>query len=172
MPTQLRLAIVGAGRMGRWHAEVVAADACTTLVAVCDPFTSQLGDDYGVPTYIDLADLLRDASPDAVIVANPNDQHVTTALQCVAANVAVLLEKPVATSLDDARALRNASVARDVPILVGHHRRHNPLVEQTKAILDDRTLGTVTTVTALWQMQKPIGDCKNNGVTLKGDTPL
>lgn len=155
MPAQLRLAIIGAGRMGRWHAEVVAADPGTTLVAVCDPFTSQLGDDYRVPTYTDLTSLLTEATPDAVITANPNDQHVDTALQCVASGVPVLLEKPVATSLADARKLHNAATANAVPVLVGHHRRHNPLIEQTKAILDDHRLGTVTTVTALWQMQKP-----------------
>jgi predicted dehydrogenase len=93
--------------------------------------------------------------PDAVIVANPNNQHVSTALDCLAAGVPVLLEKPVGVHLDEVRELVAAVKRSGVPVLVGHHRRHNPLIVRAHQLLRSGALGRLTTVTALFQLRKP-----------------
>ena len=101
-----------------------------TLCAVADPGpqAASLAVEWGVAHFADYRQMLEQAKPDAVIVANPNTLHVSTALDCLAAGVPVLLEKPVGVHLDEARELVAASKASGIPVLVGHHRRHNPLI--------------------------------------------
>jgi len=65
------------------------------------------------------------------------------------------VEKPVGVNLDEVRALVEASRRHDVPVLVGHHRRHNPLIAKAHQVIADGKLGRLINVTALWQLQKP-----------------
>lgn len=151
----LRIGLIGAGVMGRRHAEHLMANTDTELVAISDPFSSQLAEELGVAHFSDHRNMLETMALDGVIIANPNELHVATALDCIQANVAMLLEKPVGISLAEVQTLVQAEADSGVPILVGHHRRHNPIIEQAKAIIDSGRLGTVTTFTGLWQSQKP-----------------
>jgi predicted dehydrogenase len=105
--------------------------------------------------FADHRQMLEQMKPDAVIVANPNNLHVSTALDCLAAGVPVLLEKPVGVHLDEARKWVVASKAVGIPVLVGHHRRHNPLIVRAHERVHGGALGRLTTVTALWQLRKP-----------------
>lgn len=150
----LRIAIIGAGVMGRQHAEQLARNPDTELVAVCDPFSTELASAQGVRQFADHRAMLELMQLDGVIIANPNDAHVSTALDCLAAGIPALLEKPVATSLEQVRRLVQAESASDVPLLIGHHRRHNPIIQKAKAIIDSGQLGVLTTFTGLWQSQK------------------
>lgn len=154
-PGPLRVAIVGGGVMGRQHAGTLIGMPEAKLVAVVDPFQHTLADDYQVSGFTELGTMLDSIAPEAVIVANPNDLHVDTALQCMAAGVPVLLEKPVATSLDDCRTLIDAQRRMQVPVLVGHHRRHNPVIARARQVIESGLLGRPSMVTALWQTKKP-----------------
>lgn len=154
MPTPLRVALIGAGAMGRQHAHYLQQLPETQLVAVADPFTRQLADDFDVPSYPHHQALLDSVRPDAVIIANPNDLHVPTAIDCLDAGVATLLEKPVACSLEQARLLVAAERRTGVPLLIGHHRRHNPIISRARQIIEAGALGRLTTVTGLWQTRK------------------
>jgi predicted dehydrogenase len=152
--TALRIALIGAGVMGRQHAQYIRQLPETELVAIADPFTRTLADEYAVPAFTDHRQMLEAISPDAVIIANPNDLHVATAIDCLHAGIPTLLEKPLATSLAQARELVEVERSTGVPLLIGHHRRHNPIVARAKAIIDSGALGRLTTVTGLWQMRK------------------
>ncbi|MHC3972855.1 Gfo/Idh/MocA family protein, partial [Pseudomonas aeruginosa] len=91
----------------------------------------------------------------AAIVANPNNLHVATALDCLAAGVPLLLEKPVGVQLDEVSELVAVARRSGVPLLVGHHRRHNPLVVRARQLIAEGALGRLLSVTALWQLKKP-----------------
>jgi len=153
----LRIALIGAGIMGRQHYQHLRRLAQAQLCAVADPGpqTGAFAAECGVACFADHRQMLDQARPDAVIVANPNNLHVATALDCVEAGVPVLLEKPVGVHLDEVRALVEASRRRGVPVLVGHHRRHNPLIAKARQVIADGQLGRLINVTALWQLQKP-----------------
>jgi predicted dehydrogenase len=153
----LRIALIGAGNMGQQHYQHLKTLTEATLCAVADPGPQAAGiaTEWGVPYFADHRVLLEQLKPDAVIVANPNNLHVGTALDCLAAGVPVLLEKPVGVHLDEVRTLVAASTATGVPVLVGHHRRHNPLIARAHELVRSRALGQLTTVTALWQLRKP-----------------
>jgi len=153
----LRIALVGAGIMGRQHYQHLCLVPEAQLCAVADPGpqAEAFASECGVPYYADHRQMLAQVRPEAVIVANPNNLHVATALDCVEAGVPVLVEKPVGVHLDEVRALVEASRRRGVPVLVGHHRRHNPLIASARGMIADGALGRLINVTALWQLQKP-----------------
>ncbi|MEH6365997.1 MAG: Gfo/Idh/MocA family oxidoreductase [Pseudomonas marincola] len=157
MLTPLHIALIGAGVMGQQHLEHLDGLSEARLCAIADPAppAATLAAARGVPYFADHLVMLDEVRPDAVIIANPNTQHVQTALDCVAAGVAVLLEKPVGVHLDEVRELVRASEACGVAVLVGHHRRHNPLISKARELLASGTLGRLTNVTALWQVRKP-----------------
>ncbi|WP_166801643.1 Gfo/Idh/MocA family protein, partial [Pseudomonas aeruginosa] len=95
MDAPLRIALIGAGNMGRQHYHRLQRIAGARLCAVADPQGQAFAADAGVPWFGDHRRLLEEARPQAAIVANPNNLHVATALDCLAAGVPLLLEKPV-----------------------------------------------------------------------------
>lgn len=151
----LRIALIGAGVMGRQHVGTMKQVPEVELVAVVDPFNAALADENRVPAFADTPTMLGQLHPDAVLIANPNDLHVPTALECIEAGVPALLEKPVATSFDDARVLIDALRRKPVPVLVGHHRRHNPVIARARELIRAGALGRPNLATALWQTKKP-----------------
>jgi predicted dehydrogenase len=153
----LRIALIGAGNMGQQHHRHLQTLSEATLCAVADPGpqAQALAAQWGVRHFTDHCQMLEHVRPDAVIVANPNNQHVSTALDCLAAGVPVLLEKPVGVHLDEVRELVAAVNSSGVPVLVGHHRRHNPLIVRAHEWVQSGALGRLTTVTALFQLRKP-----------------
>lgn len=157
MTSPLRIALIGAGVMGRQHHQHLQTLAEAQLCAIADPGpqAAEFAAECGVPYFADYRQMLDEARPEAVIIANPNALHVSTALDCLAAGVPVLLEKPVGVHLDEVRELVAASERTGVPVLVGHHRRHNPLIARARELIEQGALGRLTTVTALWQVQKP-----------------
>ncbi|MBK5011517.1 Gfo/Idh/MocA family oxidoreductase [Pseudomonas sp. S60] len=157
MSSPLRIALVGAGIMGRQHYQHLQHVPGAQLCAVADPGpqAEAFAAECAVPWFADHRVMLDKVQPQAVIVANPNNQHVLTALDCVQAGVPVLVEKPVGVHLDEVRTLVEASRRTGVPVLVGHHRRHNPLIAKAHQVIGDGALGRLINVTAMWQLQKP-----------------
>ncbi len=155
MTLPLQIALIGAGAMGRQHAGYLAREPAASLVAIADPFSSALAEEAGIRYFADHREMLDRVQPDAVIIANPNDLHVATAIDCLERGIPALLEKPVACSREEASRLIAAQHRYDVPILVGHHRRHNPVAQRAKAIIDEGRLGRLATVTGMWQTCKP-----------------
>jgi predicted dehydrogenase len=155
--TIVRLGIAGGGRMGRAHIECIRALAGCRLVGLADPApqASPLASEAGVPLYARLEDLLSAQVPDGVILATPNGLHVAGVLNCVAAGVPVLVEKPVADSLADAQRLVACVETSGVPVLVGHHRRHSAILECAQAVIADGRLGRLVAVTASATFAKP-----------------
>ncbi|MBT1003099.1 Gfo/Idh/MocA family oxidoreductase [Paenarthrobacter sp. DKR-5] len=150
----LKIGIIGAGIMGRAHAGFLAREEQTELAAVADPYTTALAEDAGVPHFTDHRQLLRMEKLDAVIVANPNAFHVSTAVDCLDAGVPVLLEKPAAASYAEAADLVAAAGRSSTPLLVGHHRRHHPAVRAARRLIGDGGLGRIVAVNGMWLTKK------------------
>lgn len=157
MTEPVRIAVAGAGLIGRAHIERILAEPQARLAAVIDPAPDarEHAAALGVPHFADFAEGLRAAGPDGVVVATPNRLHVPHGLAAVEARVPVLLEKPVSDDVDDAMRLVAAAEAAGVPILVGHHRRHSPSVQRAREIVASGRLGKITAVTAMCLFRKP-----------------
>ncbi len=153
--SDLRIAVVGAGLIGRKHIELVAQHA--QLAAIIDPdeTAKQLADTHACNWDSDLETYLQNAKPDGVIVASPNKLHLPHGKDCLSMGIPVLIEKPLAETATAARALSEMSTASGTPILVGHHRRHSPVIQAAKAFVDSGKLGRLAAVNALFWLNKP-----------------
>ena len=151
------IAVIGAGLIGRRHIEHVLAQPCATLAAIVDPTqpAHDIATQHGVAWYPDLATLLTTSPPEAIVVATPNTMHAPQALQCVAAGIPALIEKPLADTLEAAQHLVAAAEAAGIPLLTGHHRRHNPVIQAAKAAIDAGRLGRLVAVHATCWFHKP-----------------
>lgn len=151
---RLRLAVAGTGLMGRRHIELIRQRADCELIGVADPVPLPPGD-LNVAHYPELAQLLAQGRPDGVILATPNALHARQARQCIEAGVAVLVEKPVAHSVEEGRQLLAAAQASATPVLVGHHRAHSPVLARAREIIATGVLGDLVAVQGSALFYKP-----------------
>jgi len=155
----LRVAVAGAGAIGRRHIALVQARSDAELVAVIDPSpaAAALATRLDVPGLASLEEALASSlRPDAVILATPNALHVPQTLACLAANVAVLVEKPLAHSLAEGERLCQAVAAQPgARVLVGHHRAHSPLMARARALIAQGRLGRLVAVSGSALFCKP-----------------
>lgn len=155
--SRLPIAVIGTGGIGRMHIERALRSEDVVVVAVADPGpgAAELGARLGVPHFTDARALLEQVPVGAAIVATPNATHAEVALACIARGVPVLVEKPVADTVANAQALCGAAEAAGVPVLVGHQRRHNPILRRAKQLIDGGLLGRPVSVTAMATWLKP-----------------
>ncbi|HET6803393.1 MAG TPA: Gfo/Idh/MocA family oxidoreductase [Casimicrobiaceae bacterium] len=154
---RLRIAVAGAGMIGRRHAELIRQRADCVLAAVVDPAPAAA--DYArtldAPPFASLGEVLAAAALDGVVLATPNQLHAAQALECIAARVPVLVEKPIADTVDAAQMLCEAADAAGVPVLVGHHRRHGAIIAKAAEIIAAGTLGRIVAVVGTALFYKP-----------------
>lgn len=134
----LRIAVVGVGHLGRHHARILSSLAGVDLVAVVDKNRARAGQvaaANGTRPLVDCRDLVGQV--DAVTVAVPTELHCEIALPFLRAGIPVLVEKPMARSLDEADAMIDAAALRDVTLAVGHTERFNPAVAAARPFLTD-----------------------------------
>ena len=155
----LRIAVVGAGQIGRRHIELIEANSRTLLCAVVDPtpIAKAFAQALTVPCFASLEELFTSnhLAPDAIIIATPNHLHVAGALVCIQHGVPALIEKPVADTLAAGRQLIAALAASPVPMLVGHHRRHSSTLQLARRVIQSGKLGRIVTVMGSAQFYKP-----------------
>lgn len=143
--SSLRVGVVGAGIRGGMFARAVHQRRDAELVAICDTRPAaarEVADRLGADVAPDVPALL-DRGLDAVVVATPDFAHREPVLAAVAAGVAVLVEKPLATTLDDAEAMAAAAAAGGAPVVVGFENRWNPRFRSVRELVDAGRLGTV-----------------------------
>ena len=155
--TPLAIGVIGAGMIGKKHIEVILADAGCRLAGIADPAPAAkaLAESVGAPHFPRWETMLDEAELQGVIVAIPNALHVPVSLACLSRRLPVLVEKPVAESLEAAQRLVTAAETAEIPILVGHHRRHNPLVRKAREMIQAGAIGRLVTVVALATFLKP-----------------
>lgn len=153
----LRIVVVGTGLIGRTHATVIGRTPGARLAAIVDPSpaATAFAAELGVPVFASLDELIGKARPDAVVLATPNALHLPQALACLAAGLPVLVEKPVAASVAEAQALVRAADERGVPVLVGHHRAHSPLMARACEVVASGALGRLVAVSGSALFAKP-----------------
>jgi predicted dehydrogenase len=158
MARPVRIAVAGAGLIGRAHIKRILEEPEAELASIVDPSPSVKGQAarFGVPIHADLDEAFRSEKPDGVVIATPNQLHVANGLTAVRAGVPMLLEKPVSGDVESAMELVNAAEAANVPILVGHHRRHSPIIQRAKEIVASGRLGKITAVNGMCLFRKPL----------------
>ncbi len=153
----VRLAVVGGGESGSIHGGLVSSHQGCSLVGICDVDSRcrSVAERFDVPFYTDIEALLDERNPEGAIIASPNGTHSAIAEVCTRNAVDILVEKPIADTLPEARRIVQWAEEAGCQVLVGHHRRHSPLIHQARTIVQDGTLGRLIAVSMLWTLLKP-----------------
>jgi predicted dehydrogenase len=134
---RVRAGVVGVGHMGQYHTLVYAELWDVDLVGVVDvdrERARQVAAQYDTLAFTDYRDLIGDV--DVVSVAVPTDLHFAVARDLLAAGIGVLVEKPVTTSLEEARELFRIARSHRAVLHVGHVERFNGAVQELRRIVD------------------------------------
>ncbi len=138
----LKVGVVGVGVMGSNHARVLSEMAGVQLIGVVDPERKQrefVARNLGCAEFADLEALLE-GGVDAVTIAAPTHLHHDLALTCIAAGVHVMVEKPIAPTVEEGRAIVAAARRAGVTLMVGHVERFNPAVESIKRAIKNQDI--------------------------------
>ncbi len=156
MSDSVGFAVVGCGNIGSRHLAVIEAQPRARVTAICDvdaekcrKYAAMYGD---VPAYGSITELLRSASADVISICTPHHLHAPMAIEAAAAGRHILVEKPMALTADDGRAMGAAAERAGVRLMVVKQNRYNVPVVLTKHALDQGHLGRVYTVrcSVLW----------------------
>ena len=138
----LRLGVVGVGVMGANHARVLADLADVKLVGIADSDPKQrelVSQALGCAGYADVEALIA-GGVDAITIAAPTHLHRDLALTCIRHGVHILVEKPIASSVEEGRAIIAAAQRAGVTLMIGHVERFNPAVEAIKVAIRDEDI--------------------------------
>ena len=141
---RLRVAVVGAGYMGRLHARVVAESELAQLAAIVDidrESGQRTASDFGVAWSASVDPICDEDSIDVAIIAVPDTAHEEPACRLLAAGKGVLLEKPMAHTLQAARRIAQAASSSQSRLMVGHLLRFDPRYVGAAAAVADGVIG-------------------------------
>ena len=138
----LKIGVVGVGVMGSNHARVLAEMSNVRLVGIADPDRKQrdfVARTLGCEAFGDLDSLLK-CGLDAITIAAPTHLHHELALECISRGIHLLVEKPIAPTVEEGRAIVAAARRAGVTLMVGHVERFNPAVESIKRAIKDEDI--------------------------------
>ena len=158
MTSRVDIVIAGAGQVGSRHIEI--AQQCTEelrLVAIVEPIENRRKhfEQLGIDCFPNLTEMFKRCKPAGVLLATPNQLHVENGLEVIEQKCPILVEKPIASTSTEAQILVDAANQVGIPILVGHHRRHNPLVSQAREIIESGQLGKIVAAHSFIWFKKP-----------------
>jgi predicted dehydrogenase len=153
----LRFAIVGCGRIGKRHAELLASGTIegAQLVAVCDlkeERASAFSTEYGCPGFLTTKQMILETAPNVVIVCTPSGDHAESAITVARQGCHVVVEKPMALTLFDADRMILACAENQVKLFVVKQNRFNVPVQKLREVVVSGRLGKINlgTIRVRW----------------------
>ena len=159
MAKEVRIAVVGAGLIGKCHIDSIVSTKGTVLACIVDPSQAAraLARTLGVDCFSSIEQMFETTAVDGVVLATPSQLHIAGAQVCIKNGCPVLVEKPLCTDVKEAGFLVAAAKFAKVPLLTGHHRRHGAVIKKAKQIIDQGTLGNLVTFQGTCWFHKPEG---------------
>lgn len=153
----VRIAVIGAGVIGITHIGIIQQDPLCEVAAIADPTptAAALAAERGIPYFADYLEMLDKVKPDGAIIATPNALHVPVGLACAKRGVPMLVEKPIADTVEASQTLIDAADRAGVALLIGHYRRYNPITRKAREIIQSGQIGKLTAATGLYMIKKP-----------------
>lgn len=161
--SKMKFAIIGCGRISYKHIEALINNYNEAeLVAVCDivedkaierkkQYENNI-DSSKVKVYTDYIKMLNQEDIDVVTIATESGYHAKHALECLNRNKHVLIEKPMAMSIEDADNIINTAKAKNKKVCVSHQNRFNPPIQKLRRAIEEGRFGKIVNITAriLW----------------------
>lgn len=145
----LNAAVIGVGNMGQHHARNYAEIPETNLVAIADVNEKNgksLAARFGCKYYQDYKEMLEKEKLDLVTIAVPTKFHKQVALDCIKKDIHILLEKPIAATVSEAKEVVTKAKEKGIKFTVGHIERFNPAVLKLKEMIDAGKLGEIVSI--------------------------
>lgn len=143
----IKIGIIGGGIRGSMFARAIRENNSAILVALCDPSEptrARAAADHEVPVFASVEEMVR-THPEisAVVVATPDFAHRDAAVFCASKGLDLMIEKPLATTVEDATAITDAAKASGSRVMVGFENRWNPRFEAVRKLVQDEASGKV-----------------------------
>ncbi len=140
----IKFAVIGAGHIGKRHAEMVVRNPESKLVAICDTRSkAECGVDYDVPFFNDPKTMLETVDCDVVCVCTPNGSHAKMGLLALEHHKHLVVEKPMALTKADCESLIFAALNVHRQVFCVMQNRYSPPSEWVKSLLTDKKLGEI-----------------------------
>ncbi len=142
----LKTAVIGVGSMGKNHARIYWELPNADLVGVADfnkDTANTIANKYGTKAYYDYKVLLDEAKPDAVTLAVPTIYHRDIALEIIDRGIPLLIEKPIAFTIEEGQSIIDAARKKNVKLMIGHIERFNPAIITLKEHINQGKLGRI-----------------------------
>lgn len=142
----MKAAVIGTGKMGKFHMRVY--QQLGVLFGVYDTNTlvaHEAAKTFNTTPFNSIDDMII-AGIDAVTIATPTPHHADVAIKCIESGVAVLIEKPIADTLDNAKRIRDAAINNDAIVSVGYIERYNPVFRELLQHVNDNAFGDITSI--------------------------
>ena len=143
MSRPLRVGVIGVGAMGKNHARLYSELPGVELLGVSDvneTLAASVAQSYGCKPFADYNDLLKE-DLDGLSIAVPTTLHKQVALDAIQKGINVLMEKPIADTVENADEIIKAAREKGVKLMVGHVERFNPAIIKLKELIDNGLLG-------------------------------
>ena len=150
MEKEFKVGVIGVGAMGRNHARVYSELNDVQLIGVADineKLASSVAQSYECKAHADYNDLLNETL-DAVSIAVPTTLHKKVALEAIQRGVSILVEKPLADTVENADEIIEAARQSGVKLMVGHVERFNPAIIKLKELISNGLLGDIISISA------------------------
>jgi predicted dehydrogenase len=158
-PTHFRAAVIGVG-VGRAHMKGYQASPNTELVAICDTDSAKVhsvGDEYRIQArFTDYRQMLAEIKPDLVSICLPNFLHREVSIAASEHGAHVICEKPMATTVDEARAMLNAAAAAKRELAISYNYRYRADAQWVKKVISSGGLGEINFIHAAWRRETGI----------------
>jgi len=144
--TPIRLGMAGLGLAGAFMIRAVAAHPRIALCAAMDPLErprQAFARDFGAPTYERFEDLCGDPSVEAIYIASPHRHHAPQAVEALQHGKHVLVEKPLALTLEDCDRVIEAAERTGLNVIVGHTHAFDPNIRHMRALIESGEVGTL-----------------------------
>ena len=166
---KIKAGVVGLGFMGRQYVEFLQKLADVEVTALCDvrqEIAQEIAQSVSAQVFSDAEALATSPDVDAVFVCTPEDHHVDVSLAAINAGKAVLIEKPIAHSLEAARQIVHAAKSKGAILMVGHLLRFEPRWAAAKRIVEGGDIGQVASIAT-----RRVGNVLDQSI-LKGRTTI
>ncbi|CDQ18945.1 Gfo/Idh/MocA family protein [Halobacillus karajensis] len=144
----IKFAIVGCGRIAKKHAEAIKNAQDAELFALCDTDDERLStmasENNVKHTYNNLSEMVTNSEIDVINICTPNAIHAENAIEAIEAGKHVMVEKPIATSVEDAEKIIDAAKRNGVKATAVHQNRFNEAIQKTRRAYEEGKFGEMS----------------------------
>lgn len=170
---KVKIAVLGLNQGYKFAKDALnMQDVDLVAVAGNNELAKERAKELNVPLYTDYKKLIEECDLDGVIISLPNDLHRDAVEISARKGIHVLVEKPIASTIEDGEAIIKACKEHNVKLLVGHHRRFSRKVQKLKEIIASGKLGKIIGVNMLWVLSKDKAYFSEKWRLTKGGGPL